>query len=149
MAEECRVSQRITNVGAALLGGVMVFAAGMTVGLALLPRDRAAIVHLLIANCVTALITVITALLIELRQEERHYRLAAERAVHMAELNHHVRNAVFPLCLAVQRRGDAESDRLAQEAMARLDIALRDAAVDAYSGKVKYAEQPIRRAKAA
>jgi hypothetical protein len=60
-----------------------------------------------------------------------------------------VRNAVFPLCLAVQRRGDPESDRLAQEAMARLDIALRDAAVDAYSGKIKYAERPIRQAKAA
>ena len=35
------------------------------------------------------------------------------------------------------------------EAMARLDIALRDAAVDAYSGKIKYAEKPFGRAKAA
>ena len=138
-----------TNVGTALLGGLVVFAAGMAVGVALLPRDRVAIVHLLIANCVTALIAVVIALLIELRQEERHFRTAAERAAHMAELNHHVRNAVFPLCLAVQRRGDAESDRLAQEAMARLDIALRDAAVDAYSGKVKYAEAAVSRAKAA
>ena len=138
-----------TNVGTALLGGLVVFAAGMAVGVALLPRDRVAIVHLLIANCVTALIAVVIALLIELRQEERHFRSAAERAAHMAELNHHVRNAVFPLCLAVQRRGDAESDRLAQEAMARLDIALRDAAVDAYSGKVKYAEAAVSRAKAA
>jgi len=142
------VRQR-TNVGTALLGGLVVFAAGMAVGVALLPRDRVAIVHLLIANCVTALIAVVIALLIELRQEERHFRTAAERAAHMAELNHHVRNAVFPLCLAVQRRGDAESDRLAQEAMARLDIALRDAAVDAYSGKVKYAEAAVSRAKAA
>ena len=132
-----------------MLGGLVVFAAGMAVGVALLPRDRVAIVHLLIANCVTALIAVVIALLIELRQEERHFRTAAERAAHMAELNHHVRNAVFPLCLAVQRRGDAESDRLAQEAMARLDIALRDAAVDAYSGKVKYAEAAVSRAKAA
>ena len=132
-----------------MLGGLMVFVAGMAVSLALLPRDRVTIVHLLIANCVTALIAVVIALLIELRQEERHFRSAAERAAHTAELNHHVRNAVFPLCLAVQRRGDAESDRLAQEAMARLDIALRDAAVDAYSGKIKYAEVPAKTAKAA
>jgi hypothetical protein len=146
------VRQRFTNVGSALLGGGIVFGAGMAVSLALLPRDRTAIVHLLIANCVTGLIAVVIALSIELRQEERHFRLAAERAAQMAELNHHVRNAVFPLCLAVQRRGDAESDRLAQEAMARLDIALRDAAVDAYSGKIKYAEHgenAVRRAKAA
>jgi len=138
-----------TNVGLALLGGLVVFAGGLAVGVALLPRDRVTLVHLLIANCVTALIAVVIALLIELRQEERHFRTAAERAAHMAELNHHVRNAVFPLCLAVQRRGDVESDRLAQEAMARLDMALRDAAVDAYSGKIKYAETPVRTAKAA
>ncbi len=138
-----------TNVGTALLGGLLVMASGMAVGVALLLHDRVTLVHLLIANCVAALITVVIALLIELRQEERYFRLTAERAAHMAELNHHVRNAVFPLCLAVQKRGDAESDRLAQEAMSRLDIALRDAAVDAYSGKVEYARSPVSRAKAA
>src|SRR5437868_7593422 len=84
----CPVRQRITHVGSALLGGLIVFGAGMAVGLALLPRDRMAIVHLLIANCVTALIAVVIALSIELRQEERHFRLAAERAGQMAELNH-------------------------------------------------------------
>jgi hypothetical protein len=141
--------RRITDVGVALFGGMLVFAAGMAVGVALLPHDRTAIVHLLIANAVTALIAVVIALSIELRHAERHYRYAAERAAHMAELNHNVRNAVFPLCLAVQARGDEESNRLAQEAMARLDIALRDAAVDAYSGKIKYAEKPFGRAKAA
>ncbi len=143
------MSDKITNVGSALLGGLIVFAAGMAVGVALLPHDRAVLVHLLIANTVTSLMAVVIALAIELRHEERHYRVAAERAAGMAELNHHVRNAVFPLCLAVQRRGDGESDRLVQEAMARLDIALRDAAVDAYTGKIQYREKPMGRAKAA
>ncbi len=143
------MSGRITNLGLALLGGVIVFAAGMAVGVALLPHDRAAIVHLLIANTVTGLMAIVIALSIELRHEERHFRVAAERAAGMAELNHHVRNAVFPLCLAVQRRGDTESDRLVQEAMARLDIALRDAAVDAYTGKIQYTEKSVSRAKAA
>ncbi len=143
------MKQRNTHVGSALLGGLIVLGAGMAVGVALLPRDRTTLLHLLIANCVTGLIAVVIALSIELRHEERHFGVAAERAANMSELNHHVRNAVFPLCLAVQRRGDAESDRLAQEAMARLDIALRDAAVDAYTGKIRYAEKSVSRAKAA
>lgn len=143
------MDKRVTNISIALMGGIIVFAAGMAVGVALLPHDRAAIVHLLIANSITSLIAVVIALCIQLRHEERHFRFAAERAAHMAELNHSVRNAVFPLCLAVQRSGEPESDRLAQEAMARLDIALRDAAVDAYSGKVRYAEKPFGKAIAA
>jgi hypothetical protein len=143
------VNKRVTNVGIALMGGAIVFVAGMAVNLALLPHDRTSIVHQLIANCVTGLVTTVIALSIQLRHEERHYRFAAERAAHMAELNHDVRNAVFPLCLAVQRSGEAESDRLARESMARLDIALRDAAVDAYSGKITYAEKPFGRAIAA
>ncbi len=138
-----------TNVGTAVLGGLAVLVAGTAVGVALMPHDRTTIVHLVIANCVSALITVVIALLNEVRQEESYFRVTAERVAHMAELNHHVRNAVFPLCLAVQKRGDAESDRLAQEAMARLDIALRDAAVDAYTGKMKYGEAPVGTANAA
>ena len=143
------MNKRVNNVGVALFSGVSVFVAGMAVGWALLPHDRTSIVHELIANCITALTTIVIALSIQLRHEERHYRFAAERAAHMAELNHNVRNAVFPLFLAVQRSGELESDRLAQEAIARLDIALRDAAVDAYSGKVVYAEKPFGKAIAA
>jgi hypothetical protein len=143
------VKRRVTNVAIALMGGAVVFVAGMAVNLALLPHDRTSVVHQLITNSITSLITVVIALSIQLRHEERHYHFAAERAAHMAELNHNVRNAVFPLCLAVQRSREPESDRLAQEAMARLDIALRDAAVDAYSGKVVYAEKPFGRAIAA
>ncbi|MGI9104458.1 MAG: hypothetical protein ACR2IF_18600 [Terriglobales bacterium] len=143
------MNKRVTQVGVSLLGGLVVFIAGISVDVALLPHDRTAIVHELIANTITALIAVVIALAIQLRYEERYYRFAVERAASMAELNHNVRNAVFPLCLAVQRSGDAESDRLARESMARLDIALRDAAVDAYSGKVQYAVKPAGRAIAA
>jgi Zn-dependent protease with chaperone function len=84
-----------------------------------------------------------------LRHEERIHRAAAERAVNIAELNHNVRNAIFPLFLAVQRSREPEADRLAQEAMARLDIALRDATVDAYSGRIRYAEESFDKAVAA
>ena len=45
---------------------------------------------------------------------------AMERAAIVAELNHHVRNAIFPLCLAVQRSGDGD----AQHGLVRRHVAL-------------------------
>lgn len=143
------MKKRIDNFGLAAVGGTAVFVAGMAVNIALLGRDRAILVYLLIANCITGLIAIVIALALQLRHEEHYFRIATEKAVAMAELNHNVRNAVFPLFLAVQRSPDPESNRLANEAMVRLDIALRDAAVDAYSGKIRYADEGAGRAAAA
>ena len=135
------MNNRISSFGFALIGGAAVSVSGMAVDLALLGHERPRLVAFLIANCVAGLIAVISGLAFQLRQEERHFRFATEKAATMAELNHHVRNAVFPLILAVQSSKDPEANRLASEAMSRLDLALRDAAVDAYSGKIRYAEE--------
>ena len=88
-----------------------------------------------------ALLAIITDWRFHLGQEDRHFRFAAEKAVTMAEFNQHVRNAVFPLILTIQRTQDTEANRLANEAMSRLVMALRDAAVDADIGKVRYADE--------
>jgi hypothetical protein len=138
------MKNRISNFGFALIGGFVVFGAGLLVDLALLGHERRLVVPFLIANAISGLVAVVAGLAFHLDQEERHFRFATEKAVAMAELNHHVRNAVFPLFLAIQRSGDPESNRLASEAMSRIDIALRDAAVDAYSGKIRYAEEMAR-----
>lgn len=142
------MKSRISNFGFAVIGGTAVFISGMVVDLALLGHERRHMIAFLIANCVAGLVAIIGGLCFQLRQEERHFRFATEKALNMAELNHHVRNAVFPLILAVERTQDPESNRLANEAMSRLDIALRDAAVDAYSGKIRYAEEVAERAAA-
>jgi len=63
-----------------------------------------------------------------------------ERAAIVAELNHHVRNAVFPMCLAVQRTGDADANRIANDAVDKINIALRDAISDALAQNVSYVE---------
>ncbi|HZP23553.1 MAG TPA: hypothetical protein VFB04_08910 [Terriglobales bacterium] len=123
------------------MGGIAVLIAGMAVDLALLGHERRIVISILVANSVAGLVAIVAGLAFQLNQEESHFRFAMEKAAAIAELNHHVRNAVFPLFLAVQRSNDAESNRLANEAMSRIDIALRDASVDAYSGKVRYAEQ--------
>lgn len=141
--------KRTNNFGLALLGGIAVLAAGTVVDMAMVPHDHATTIHLLIANCITGLIAVVIALALQLRHEEHYFLVATEKAANMAELNHNVRNAVFPLFLAVQRSDDPESNRLANEAMERLNIALRDAAVDAYSGKISYAKESPGRAAAA
>ncbi len=132
---------RISNFGLALSGGIAVFVFGIAADLALLGHERRNVIAFLIANCLAALVAIVAGLAFHLQQEERHFHFATEKAVAMAELNHNVRNAVFPLFLAVQRSDDPESSRLANEAMSRIDIALRDAAVDAYSGKIRYGEE--------
>jgi len=132
---------RIGNFGLALIGGVAVLGSGLAVDVALLGHERRIFIPFLVANCVAGLVAMIAGLSFHLNQEERHFRFATEKAVAMAELNHHLRNAVFPLLLAVQRFNDPESNRLASEATSRIDIALRDAAVDAYSGEIRYAEE--------
>jgi hypothetical protein len=64
-----------------------------------------------------------------------------ERAAIVSELNHHVRNAIFPLCLAVQRNADAEAQRLSAETIDRINMAMRDAATDVFS--LRFTAAPV------
>jgi len=140
--------REIGNFSMAVIGGIAVFVCGIVVDLALLGHERRLVIACVIANCIAGLVAIIMGLALQLHKEERHFRFATEKAVTMAELNHNVRNAVFPLFLAVQRTHDPESNRLADEAMSRIEIALRDAAVDAYSGKIRYADEMLSRSAA-
>jgi hypothetical protein len=88
-----------------------------------------------IAGCIAGLLTIIFTLALQLKQEEQHYLFAAERAAVLAEVNHHVRNAIFPQCVAVNRFGDPDASRLVTECVERINMALRDASVDATVGR--------------
>ncbi|HLK34072.1 MAG TPA: hypothetical protein VKT29_13340 [Terriglobales bacterium] len=117
-----------------LFSGFMV--AGVTIGLDLaFVRFDHLLAHLVIAGGIAGLLTIIFTLALQLKQEEQHYLFAAERAAILAEVNHHVRNAIFPLCVAVQRSGDPEASRLVTECVERINMALRDASVDATVGR--------------
>ena len=104
------------------------------------PEQEDALLHAMLGDFIAGLTTVVVCLAIQLKQEEVHYDTSIERAAIVAELNHHVRNAIFPLCLAVQKVGDAEALKAANDAVERINIALRDATTDALSGKMDYAE---------
>lgn len=122
----------------AVAAGVLVWLVSSGAQLALVPIDRAMWAHQIIANSIGGLVAVIVTLAIQLRHEEVHYQVAIERAAIVAELNHHVRNAIFPMHIAVQRLGDADSKRIADEAVERINIALKDATADALSRRVDY-----------
>lgn len=123
------------KIRGSLVVGLLVAVTGLGLDVVVVPSPRPLIVSFAVANLVAGLVTALVCLAIQLTHEEEHYRFAAERSAMITELNHNVRNAVFSLCVAVERLGDAEAQRLSHEAMQRINIALRDATVDAVSGK--------------
>ncbi len=122
----------------AVAAGALVWLASCAAQLALLPIDHSTIARQIIANSIGGLVAVIVTLAIQLWHEEVHYQTAMDRAAIVAELNHHVRNALFPMHIAVMRLGDTDSKKIADEAMERINIALKDATADALARRVDY-----------
>jgi len=122
----------------AVAAGVLVWFASSVAQLALIPMDRSLMARNVIANSIGGLVAVIVTLSMQLRHEEIHYQVAIERAAIVAELNHHVRNAIFPMHIAVQSLGDANAKKIADEAIDRINIALKDATTDALAYRVDY-----------
>jgi len=130
------------KMGVALLGGVIVGVAATAVDLTIITFNKEVLIHQLTGDLIAVLVAVLVCLALQLRNEELHYKFAMERAAIVAELNHHVRNAIFPLCIAVQRAGDADALRLSNEAVERINIAMKDAATDVFAMKVDYSVTP-------
>jgi hypothetical protein len=134
-----RVSNR-KKITVSIFCGLLVGASAAGIHWFLVPHDRVLLSHVFLADLVAALTAIIVCLGIQLRQEEVHYASAMSRTAIVTELNHHVRNAVFPLCLAVQKTGDSEALQVASDAVDRINVALREATADAISGRVSYAD---------
>jgi hypothetical protein len=126
------------KLGVSLLGGFIVGISALLVDLMVISYNKEVIIHQLIGDVIAMLVAVLVCLALQLRNEELHFRFAIERAAIVAELNHHVRNAIFPLCLAVQRTGDAEALRLSNETVERINIAMKEAAIDVFSLRLEY-----------
>jgi hypothetical protein len=126
----------------AIVAGVVVWLVSSLANMALIPLDRTTLVRQIVGNFIGGLMATIVSLALQLQSEEVHYRATMQRAAIVAELNHHVRNAVFPLCIAVQRTGNIEATKLADDAVERINIALRDATADALTRNVEYSPPP-------
>lgn len=133
-----------------LVGGLVVGATAAVVDyLVVTSYSREVLLHQFAGDVLAFLVATLVCLALQLRNEELHYRFAMERAAIVAELNHHVRNAIFPLCLAVQRTGDTDAQRLSAEAVERINIAMKEAATDVFAMRVNYAvagPEPLRNA---
>src|SRR3954470_17127844 len=105
--------------------------------------------HAYLADVIAGLVSVMFCLGIHLYYESLYYRFALERAAVFSEVNHHVRNAIFPLCLAVQKGDDANGQRICDDATNRINIALREAVTDVFSQKVTNAGLAKKKASAA
>lgn len=136
-----RTTSRRGKIGVAVLCGLLVGAMAAAMHLLTMPMDRSIVLHSLVGDLIAALTAVVVCLAIQLRHEEIHYQTAIERAAIVAELNHHIRNAVFPLSLAVHKGGDPTAISTAQEAVERINIALKDATVDALTGRTQYTSE--------
>lgn len=122
----------------AIGAGAIVWIVLSLADIALLSIDQVLIPRLAIANLVGALIAVVVTLAVQLKHEEVHYQVAMERAAIVAELNHHVRNAIFPMHVLLQTLGNTDAKKVSDEAVERVNIALKDATTDALSGRVDY-----------
>ena len=121
-----------------LAGGIAVALSGVIIDFSLLPFEKDILAHQMMGDCIAGVVAMLIFLALQLKHEETHYRVSMDKAAVISELNHHVRNAIFPLCLAVQRLGDADANRVANEAVERINIALKDAAADVYSQKITH-----------
>src|SRR3954463_2984812 len=106
------MKRRSGKLTTAIFSGLIVCIAGAAVQWAVIPWNRDLMMHLFIGNMIGGLVATLIALALQLKHEEQYFEFSAERSSAMAELNHHVRNAIFPLCLAVQRLGDLDSNRV-------------------------------------
>jgi hypothetical protein len=136
--------RRSSNRGKIFLSivcGILVGAVIAGIHWFLVPHEQLLLTHIMLGDLIAALTTMIVCLAIQLRQEEVHFANAMSRAAIVSELNHHVRNAVFPLCLYVQKLGDKDASQVANEAVERINIALKEATADAISGRAIYADE--------
>jgi hypothetical protein len=109
---------------AALAVGVVSFLATELMHYVLVP-DIGRSTERLVAEGFSALIvTLLTAKLIQIMRE-RH-RLVIARMQVIAEMNHHIRNALSPLALSLDNTENQELNRVVSDAVDRIDWALRE-----------------------
>lgn len=136
--------RRVSNgskILVSILCGVFVGAIAGGIHWITVPHEQLLLIHLGFGDLAAGLSTIIVCLAIQLRQEEVHFASAMSRAAIVSELNHHVRNAVFPLCLAVQKFGDKDASQVATDAVERINVALKEATADAISGRANYGDE--------
>jgi hypothetical protein len=113
------------KVLAAVIAGALVWIISSVADAALLPLDRTIVVRQIVGNFIGGLMATVVSLTLQLQSEEVHYRAAMQRAAIVAELNHHVRNALQVISLTTHG-GKQEEIVAIRESVNRIQWALRE-----------------------
>lgn len=111
-------------VGAALGVGVVAFLATELMHYILVPDIGRSRERLLAEGLSALIVSLLTAKLVRISQQ-RH-RLMMARMQVIAEMNHHIRNALSPVSLSVGATENQQLNRVICEAVDRIDWALRE-----------------------
>jgi hypothetical protein len=111
-------------LGAAIGVGVVSFLATELMHYILVPDIGRSHERLLAEGLSALIVSCLTAKLVQISRE-RH-RLMMARMQVIAEMNHHIRNALSPISLSVDGTEDGQLKRVISEAVDRIDWALRE-----------------------
>jgi signal transduction histidine kinase len=111
-------------VGAAVGVGIVSFLATELMHYLLVPDIGRSHERLLAEGFSALLVSLLTAKLVQITRE-RH-RLTVARMQVIAEMNHHIRNALSPVSLSLDATEDQHLNRVISEAVDRIDWALRE-----------------------
>ncbi|MGA8620341.1 MAG: hypothetical protein WB660_17685 [Candidatus Sulfotelmatobacter sp.] len=111
-------------LGAAAVVGIVSFLATELMRYLLVPDIGRSRERLLAEGLSALIVSCLTAMLVHISRE-RH-RLTIARMQVIAEMNHHIRNALSPVSLSLDATEDQQLKRVISEAVDRVDWALRE-----------------------
>ncbi len=133
-----RSTSNLGKISVSIICGLLVGTVTASTHWFILPHDQALLIHAFLADLIAGLSTVIVCLAIGLRNERAYFIASIYSVSLVSKLNHQLRSAVFLLCLMVQKtNGDKETAQLAEQAMERINAALRQATANAIFGRAR------------
>jgi hypothetical protein len=122
--EQTLATSRRFVVGAAISVGIVSFMATEVMHYVLVPDIGRSRERLLAEAFSALLVSLLTAKLVQITRE-RH-RLTVARMQVIAEMNHHIRNALSPISLSMDVTENQQLNHVISEAVDRIDWALRE-----------------------
>ncbi len=123
-SEQTLTTSRRFVVGAAIAVGIVSFLATELMHYLLVPDIGRSRERLLAEVFSALLVSLLTAKLVQITRE-RH-RLTMARMQVIAEMNHHIRNALSPISLSMDDTENQQLNHVISEAVDRIDWALRE-----------------------
>lgn len=128
-----RSASNRAKISFAIVCGILVGTITACTHWLILSHDQTLLTHAFLGDLIGGLSTVIVCLAMGLGQERASFIHTLYSVSIVSKLNHQLQTSVFPLRLVVQKASDEETCRLAEQAVERINDALREATADAIS----------------